>query len=240
MDFKPPTAPHAVAHPVFACLSLNRSDRIRLIHFPPEAVQWVKGAILESKWSGGIQSTQVYAGNSYEFKLSGYPWDGNGSDATTSRRLMLCILRTLKMHGFHLVTATDMSRSEYDKDTLIFRLLEPSSVPPNMFSISLNTSDKLRLIDAPPELDVVVSECITKHWYEGLQRVQPYGPGCTEFKLRGYPWSGESSDAVRARLFVMNLLSILEANGWRLYASIDMSTGDADKDSWFFEAIASP
>ncbi|KAF0695380.1 Aste57867_13814 [Aphanomyces stellatus] len=237
MDYKPPAVPVALARPVFACLSLNRGDRLRLINFPPEAVQWIEGAIKESRWPYGVQSTQVYAGRSFEFKLNGYPWHGQGSEAVGSRRLMLCILRTLKSHGFHIVTSTDMSRSESDKDTLIFRRVQPEETPTTMFSISLNMGDKLRLIDAPPLMDTVVSECITQFWSQGLQRTQRLGAGCTEFKLHGYPWSGQSTDAVHSRYFVMNLLSLLEANGWRMYASIDMSSGEADKDSWFFEAI---
>ncbi|KAF0695379.1 Aste57867_13813 [Aphanomyces stellatus] len=242
MDVKPPAspvaaAPLAMARPVFACLSLHRGDCLRLIKFPPEAVQWIEGAIADSRWPGGIQSTQGKAGSVFEFKLNGYPWNGGQATSLASRRLMVHILRTLKTHGFVIVTSTDMSRSENDKDTLIFRRVEPDANPPAMFSISLNMGDTLRLIDAPPLMDTIVGECISEYWRQGLQEKIRLSANCTEFKLQGYPWSSDSNAIVSARIFVLNLLSVLEANGWRMYASIDMSAGEADKDSWFLEAI---
>lgn len=61
------------------------------------------------------------------------------------------VLSSLHNHGWFLLTSTDVSKKQLDKDTLIFIL----GVPPSrtsFFAVSFNDYDKLRLIEVPVEL----------------------------------------------------------------------------------------
>jgi hypothetical protein len=69
-----------------ACLTLNRTDRIRLIRFPPAIIDVIRHAIQVS-WRRGLQDEKSYAG-AYEFKLASNPWMGQGCEAVESRFLM--------------------------------------------------------------------------------------------------------------------------------------------------------
>jgi hypothetical protein len=69
-----------------ACLTLNWTDRIRLIRFPPAIIDAVRQAIRVS-WRRGLQNERMYAG-AYEFKLAGNPWYGQGCEAVESRVMM--------------------------------------------------------------------------------------------------------------------------------------------------------
>lgn len=61
------------------------------------------------------------------------------------------VLSALHNHGWYLLTSTDVSKKQLDKDTLIFLLGIP---PPQtaFFAVSFNDHDKLRLIGIPADL----------------------------------------------------------------------------------------
>ncbi len=69
-----------------ACITLNWTDRLRLIRFPLAIIDVVRQAILVS-WRRGLQNEKLCAG-AYEFKLSGNPWVGQGVEAVESRTMM--------------------------------------------------------------------------------------------------------------------------------------------------------
>jgi hypothetical protein len=69
-----------------ACITLNSSDRFRLIRFPPIITDVIRQTIITS-WPDGLQREEDYPG-AYEFKLSGNPWWSQGDEAISSRVLM--------------------------------------------------------------------------------------------------------------------------------------------------------
>ncbi len=69
------------------------------------------------------------------------------------------VLSALYHHGWYLLTATDISKKEHDKDSLIFQLGVPPP-PTSFFAISFNELDKLRLICAPHELNSAVQRTL--------------------------------------------------------------------------------
>jgi len=74
-----------------ACLTLNWTDRLRLIRFPVAIIDVVRQAILTS-WHRGLQNEKSYAG-AYEFKFSGNPWFGQGVEAVESRIMMYVVIQ---------------------------------------------------------------------------------------------------------------------------------------------------
>jgi len=74
---------------------------------------------------------------------------GSGSEAIPCRRLIIHILHALAAIGWHIHMSADLTKKQYDKDSLFFK-----SGPPlqrYFFSITFNESDKVRIIDSPSE-----------------------------------------------------------------------------------------
>ncbi len=92
----------------------------------------------------------------------------------------MSVLSALHHHGWYLLTSTDISRKQADKDTLIFQL----GVPPpttSFFAVSFNEGDKLRLIGAPSELISAVQQAIGRHEIQHGDWI--YSQAAYQFKL---------------------------------------------------------
>jgi hypothetical protein len=102
----------------FACISLNLTDRIRLIRFPSKHVGRIE-EVVRRAWPKGIQATRVY-GVSHEIKTKGNPWSGTTWDREKleSRSLMSNILEELYNMGWLLKASVDISKKERDKGML--------------------------------------------------------------------------------------------------------------------------
>ncbi|KAK9245093.1 hypothetical protein V1506DRAFT_539163 [Lipomyces tetrasporus] len=218
----------------FACLSMHMSDRIRLLRFPARDVAKIR-EIIRRGWLRGIQDTRVYDA-AEEIKLYGNPWRASSwnDEKMDARRLVCQILCGLFDLGWVLQAAVDISKKEYDKDTLLFRYQQPPPPPCVWMSISFDRGDLLHLIDAPQDLSHLLvqayGEKVQKHHYNG---------SVFEIKFRGYPWYANSRETVQARLIVLTLLECLEQRGFSLYASIDQDNGPggdsncSEADTWF-------
>ena len=80
------TPPPAYTSYQHACVTLNMSDRLRLIRFPSKIVDIIRQAIIIS-WPKGINK-EKYDSDFYEFKLYGNPWWGQAEESVLSRVLM--------------------------------------------------------------------------------------------------------------------------------------------------------
>lgn len=199
-------------------MSMHSNDDLRFLHFPPQVVDLCRNIIL-GVWKGGIQREGMY-GNSQEFKLSGSPWSAEGSNTMGARRLIAALLGTLHDLGWVLTLNTDVSKKINDKDTLLFRYQSPAPAPCDWCSISFSRSDKIRLIDASPEVCQALSARLGQEW---VSDVSQYAPGIMEIKLHGYPWSAGGKETMRVRELLLTMLGTLEEVGWIVYASIDQS-----------------
>ncbi|CAF2447633.1 unnamed protein product [Rotaria sp. Silwood2] len=213
-----------------ACLTLDQSDRLRLIRFPATTIHIVRKAILAS-WPRGLQNEKEYAG-AYEFKFCGYPWLGQGIEAVQSRVMMMSVLSALYHQGWYIVASTDVSKKQHDKDLLIFQL----GVPPpttSFFAVSFNERDKLRLIGAPYEVISAVQEIIGTNDIRHEKWI--YSETAYQFKLHNRPWTAIDYKMVTSRMELLELLDCFESLGWELYASINLSTGHegSHTDTWF-------
>lgn len=197
---------------------MHSADDIRLLQFPPHVVDQCRNTVL-SVWRGGIQREGMY-GNSQEFKLSGYPWSTVRSDAMEACRLIAALLGTLHGMGWVMSLSTDVSKNVNDKDTLLFRYQSPAPAPCDWCSISFSGADKIRLIDASPEVSQVLPARLGVEW---VSKVSQYAPGIQEIKLHGYPWSATGKETMRTRELLLTMLGTLEEEGWTVYASVDQS-----------------
>ncbi|TKA70579.1 hypothetical protein B0A49_04389 [Cryomyces minteri] len=218
----------------FASVSLHMSDRLRLLRFPPTHIQAITRTI-QSSWGQGIQIESNYYG-AHEFKLHGRPWDGKGSQADGARVLMCRLLESLFNLGWILSAATDVSKKQYDKDTLLLRLVQPAPPPCDWIGIAFSHADRLRVVFADGQLLQALRAVLGRRVQES-RRIS----GLThEFKLHGYPWRANGGETMAVRVMLLELLDCLEVQGFSLYASIDQKTGPAssndngsEADTWY-------
>lgn len=220
----------------FASISLHRTDRLRLLGFQTADIQGIRD-VIQSSYRKGIQQEQLYGG-SHEFKFHGNPWSGQGSDAIIARILMREILAYLFSIGWILHASTDVSKKEFDKDTLFFRKQQVPPPASDWISISFNLSDRLRLIGAPPQLVQDMKGLLSRLGL--LQQDMGWKDAnlkAWEFKIRGYPWRASGEETMSTRLLLLKMLECLESHGWSLYASVDQNTGHgehtSETDSWY-------
>ena len=244
-------------HRMVSCLSLNMTDRVRLIGMDhPRAQAAVRGA-LARHWPGGVVSERAYHG-AHEYKLKGRPWLANGEATAHARVALAKVLEALAV-TCGLVPlpgagALDLSRKVNDKGTFFFagrdadrdRVYDETGARHPLFPVAvvaLHRRDTVRVANAPPELVDAVRRALRRAWPPGVQRETPaYGGVAYEVKLRGYPWHAHGTDTVHARAIAGHLAAAVRACGWEVVASADVSgktegTDDqqwpADVDSWF-------
>ncbi|KAG0259243.1 hypothetical protein BGZ95_004736 [Linnemannia exigua] len=236
-------APHYLQSPRVCCITLNEGDKIRLIGVPTELVAHLRAGINRS-WTGKISREQDYNG-AHEFKMHGNPWVAYGIDHVPARRLILEVFRIMAKHGWNLVQSADVSKKHMDKDSLFFETVDPNSVTGldlqqvDMFCISFGSSDKLRVIEGSQEVVAVVRQAIQAQWKHGIQRDE-VRETAQEFKLVGTPWYPSGDETVLSRMMLSQVLANLRALGYKLYTSVDISTGSGDNrdtDSWVFRRV---
>jgi hypothetical protein len=232
--FAEPSPSYSAFRTSFASLSLHQYDRLRMLQFPESDILALKD-IIKKHWPRGLQEERKYGG-SYEYKLRGYPWSGQGIDAITSRVLMREILAHLFRRGWILHASTDVSKSDRDTDTLLFRK-QPTPPPESEWvAISFNMADRLRFIGADNALLVDVAQLLQSMKLLQAESWKEASLNAREFKINGYPWRPSGESTMTTRMLLLKLLEVLENKGWSLYASIDQSTASKDNsetDSWY-------
>ncbi len=231
-----PSPSYAPFRTSFASLSLHASDRIRLLQFPQSDIAQIRN-VLQRSWAQGIQAEQIYA-TSYEFKLRGNPWYGQGSESVAARVLVRELLAYLFSMGWILHATTDTSKKQTDKDTLSFRKQQSAPPPSEWIAISFNYSDRLRLIGAPKNLiDEMRLLLQNTKLLQADNGWKDKVLGAWEFKLNGYPWKAAGEETMSTKLLLLRMLEILERHGWSLYASVDQNTATgehtSETDSWY-------
>jgi hypothetical protein len=85
-------------------ISFNRGDRLRLIDAPRELIEpfraMLKPLLQQEGWK---------VPNAYEFKCRGYPWFAQGSEAVSTRIMLLYMLQILETQGFRLYASIDQN-----------------------------------------------------------------------------------------------------------------------------------
>ncbi len=144
----------------------------------------------------GIQE-QCLINNALEFKLKGNPWLSNQYEAVESRRLISNIFNLLSRYGWNLYATCDLTKHMSNKSTFFFRTkpIEPKSI--RNFCVSLNESDKMRLIDSDSSLVEQVRMAICEGWDRGIHNESDYYSS-HQFKLRGFPFASYGSDHIYA------------------------------------------
>jgi hypothetical protein len=156
-------------------------------------------------------------------------------DSASSRRLMCALLAALHGEGWVLMMSTDVSKSLWDTDTLIFRHQTPAPAKCEWFSVCFSSSNRLRFIDAPPSVYLPIVSSLNK-WKIEVKCKESRVEGCYEVKLAGLGWGSVHAEQVKIKLALLDMLGVMEEEGWTVYASVDQKVGgerEGDTDSWY-------
>ena len=227
-------------------ISLNKKNRLRCIDTPEDAKLCVKNMITQY-WSRGIMEEKEKE-NAYQFTLGGNPfWATTGDMAVDSRLLMCKIFEKLWSIGWKVHTAIELSRKYKDKSIITFQRTAPRHVP--ILCLSLNWTNRVRVINGPQTIVNAVSSEVKKLWPVGLKSEGEFGSSY-EIKMLGKPWSSGGHDGAHGRVLLLHLLKLLGSFGWFLIISTDISAQWLEQDtgpdypidvhSWWFMQIGQP
>ena len=203
----------------FFSLTLNKNDRIRLINPPTDLISAVRTAIVEA-WPLGIQE-EFNVNVGYEFKIKGNPWWCHGEETVFSRRLVSNIFRLVRQYYWSLYATCELSTHLNSKSAFFFRY-DPILTNNRPLCISLNESDRIRVIDGTQNHINAVANAIANGWSAGIQEQSLYSLSF-QFKLRGYPFSGNFSNPIYASVVMMYIISNLQNQGATFLCSASVS-----------------
>ena len=137
------------------------------------------------------------------------------------------LLEALFNMGWVLQAAVDISRKQFDKDSLVFRKQNPAPPPCEWISVSFDRNDRLKIVEAPPR---DVADAVVRTFGSAVSRYE-VSPMCLEIKFHGTPWYPSGEDAVGTRRMLLCLLETLENFGFSLYASVDQTNGSEGSET---------
>ena len=214
----------------YTCLAPTSWDKLIIINLP-RSLEPRLSSLVEAGW--GVQDTKVLQrtkhGCSVRIKLVGNPWTGEtGAAGVQIRQLLLDLVKLLQTHNFNFVANINFRGAA---DSLFFESgLSNFSLatPEEMFAISLNRLDRLRLISASSEVLHCVGSVIQQSWARGIQQVRSYHAS-QEYKLGGTPWWAEGEQAIDSRRLIASVIASLKFSGWEVAGTVDISRQLEDK-----------
>ncbi|RDW64520.1 uncharacterized protein DSM5745_09931 [Aspergillus mulundensis] len=216
----------------FAMLSLCDSDKLRFIRFP-EPLTALASEVLTALWPKGIQTVQKYD-ESLEFKLKGNPLGYGGDKEKIAIRVTLMgLLDAFAKEGWVVVPSAGgrVSRmGDYKSygqgDSLIFHRQQPQVH--SWLCISFDSSDLIHLLNAPTEL----ATSLISSFGDRIEKCnKDFVSGTFELKVRGNPWTRNSGKgAVQSRLLALDLMQILEEQGYSMATALDIDHGDGGSE----------
>ena len=93
---------------------------------------------------------------------------------------------------------------------------------------NIYSSDKLHLLHASEGAIFIVKDAIAAIWKPGIKNDQRSSneESLYEIKLKGNPWSGDSSDeSIMARKLIIEIVGRLSLMNWRFHASVNVRNG---------------
>ena len=211
------------------CVSFQYTDRITVLHLDDAGLSIIRQAINET-WQSGIKSEKNVCGSGWSFKLNGYPFGATtSSNVSQQARQMVCqILQKLHGNGWKIMITSDLGRYE-DKSTMFFKKSSPKFS--QYLCVGLSSSDKLQIVNLPPQLLEPMKQIIRLHWSLGIQDEDSPNPGVLEVKLRGRPWWSTDEQSIMAKVLLQNIIATLRSYQWVYCCNVNLKS---TADSLFF------
>ena len=213
----------------------SSSSDILLVDVPREVEKDIVQAVRDSHGIDSHKITEDEGGSSVSSKigLEGWlNWRATGDQAISIRNMLLEVIRVARKHKYDLISSLNVKGTT---DSLMFQYNSALSDfhQDDMFIMSLNREDRLRLISAPNYIVTTAAELVTKYWEKGIQENEAK-EGFHELKLRGTPWWADGESAVKSRYLIINMIAKFRSLGWEVAATLDVSRRLNDKTMFVF------
>ena len=213
-------------------IGLSSNDSLVFVNLPANLEQPLREAI-QIAWRLGHQEW-AYKDGVLKVKLRGTPWKSSDEQAIQSKIVIQDIIAALRRHQWAFVCNVNTKSTT---DSLFFRF-EPDIVPGEgieFCTISLNRSDRMRLIKVKEDVISRIRQVIESIWApEKIQKEKEWH-GSWEFKLAGIPWHSSSDDSIKARYLILKVMEAMREMSWHVVAAINMSRRGGSKSVLFFQ-----
>ncbi|KAK0402076.1 hypothetical protein QR680_016131 [Steinernema hermaphroditum] len=219
--------------PVFS-LTIRTYDQIKIIDGNSTVVNIVRQNLEECY--GQIQYETIGDEGGTCFKLSGYPFSKNidFKHSVKIKHFFTQLLAELYQNGWKLRLSSDLSRM-YDYSTLFFHRCPPPAENFSICCLSISSTDKFQLIDAPNCLH----DALLKSVDSLLEEKGVYG-NCLEVKMHGNLWQNSSySQSNRARSLLLRIFRTFREHGFAYFGTINLK-GTADSIFFINENVPLP
>ena len=182
-------------HPM-VCVGLSSWDKLQILNLPSQLIEPLKQSICQS-WTEGIRS-ESYENGVLEVKMSGNPWMATGLQSVMAKVLLQNMISTLYRYQYVYTVNVDLKSTA---DSLYFRYDSnvPVGAPAQFCTISLNRTDRLRVISAPDSIVNMIRGVIQATWAHGAIQQEKDHHGSREFKISGNPWRSCNEESIMAR-----------------------------------------
>ena len=209
-------------------LVLNGSDSLVLVRPIPNLIDLINNCFSEC-WHRGIKYQKQLKDSFYKFKLNGTPWNCSKEDRVDSRKTINSLLGNLLTSNCELCSVCTYS----DRiSTFFFKfnrsnnsILLPKAVSSNMFSLSLNSTDKIQIIEMNNNLSCLADllrNAIVDGYPKGIQKEND-DYNAHEFKLKGNPFECDLADTVDISVLLMFILKKFKDHNINFVCSADLS-----------------
>ena len=211
------------------CVSFQSTDHITVLHLDDAGLSIIRQAINET-WQSGIKSEKKICGSSWSLKINGYPFrPTTSSNVSQQAQQMVChILQKLHGNGWKIIITSALGRQEA-KSTMFFKKSSPEFS--QYLCVGLISSDKLQIVNLPPQLVEPMKQIIRLHWSLGIQDEDLPNPGVLEVKLRGNPWWSTEEQSIMAKVLLQNIIATLRSYQWVYCCNVNLKS---TADSLFF------
>ncbi|KAF5021930.1 hypothetical protein F66182_6033 [Fusarium sp. NRRL 66182] len=222
--------------PRFASITFHGNDLIRFTNFPEEDFIAVRVAIASPPNSVEIKGTRGYDGY-VELCVEGRPWMNWWPVNDAPRLLVLGIIETLFNMAWKLEHALDICPKTGNKGiylvaayTLVFKKQDNIPLRRHWICISFDKKDKLKIVGAPPQdlTQEILNTQVMLIWDRGDPDISRAEQTFKIHMLRD-PWTAEGEKALKTQRVLFELLEILEARGYEVYATLQLK-GDGMAD----------
>ena len=214
----------------FCTISLNQKNCLRVINASENTIVTVRRVVEAAWYRDGIQNERDCHG-SWEFKLSGSPWEtSNKKESFIARYLLLRILGAMQEEGWYNIGGLEISQNlrVTDKSVLILQKCEPKRKP--LVCLSWDFNNKLSLINASTQLIELFRQILFSHWSKGFVKEKEsrlYFGVVYQMNLASKPWMAKD-DTLHARSLLCNIFQEFMERGLMLFLTANFTNKDVN------------
>ena len=180
----------------FVCVGLSSTDKLMIINLPTQLIETFKQTVRRN-WTRGIQN-ESYQNGVLEIEMCGFPWVSTDEQSIMAKVLLQNLVGYFYQHQYSFAVNVNLKSTA---DSLFFRHDPdlPAGSFPQLCTISLNRTDRLRILCAPEPIITIIRGVIQSVWSPGTIQNEKDHHGSWEFKLSGNPWYSSKGESVMAR-----------------------------------------